>query len=172
MKTSYRQIGELIGVLSVVASLLFLSAQLILDRRVALGAQYHERMVLGQDFYLSLSENESWISAEAKQWENGFLPGYWNPDIEIFMEIRELSMEDVVRIDRVYRSTLVRLNNNYYQFYQGLLDGDTPESIRNGLRSQMGANPLYRAIALDFAVGSGNFQDLIYEVEEELKQRS
>jgi hypothetical protein len=53
MNISKRDVLELIGVLSVVASLVFVGIQLYFDRSVAIGSQQNERTVLGQDYFLS-----------------------------------------------------------------------------------------------------------------------
>ena len=168
MKTDPKQVIEVIGISGVIASLLFVGMQLVLDRRVAVGSQYHERMILGHEYYLSLSENEKWISTEAKQWEEGFTPVYWNADIESYKAERKLTTEDIVRQDRLYMTTLLRLNNNYFQYEHGLLEGDVLEGIRTGLKIQMTQSPIFRGVANRFAVGDPGFQALILEVEQEL----
>ena len=85
---------ELIGIVSIIASLLFVGMQLTLDRRIAAGAQFHERMLIAHDASLAYFQNEEWIKMQAALWENGFTPRWWNSDIENFADQRKLSMED------------------------------------------------------------------------------
>jgi len=168
LKISYRNIAEFLGIISIVGSLIFVGIQLMLDRRVALGSQYHERMVLGHEFYMRRAENEEWVRSQAQQWEDGYTPTYWNSDIENYIEERNITMEDAVRNVNLYLTTLIRLNNNYYQYSVGLLEGEIIEGNRTGLRQQMSTNPINHGVATSFSIGEEGFLEIIAEVALEL----
>ena len=169
MKISNRQLAELIGIISVVASLIFVGLQLMLDRQVAIAAQFHNRSELGHNDLVSRFENEPYIRMQAQQLENGFEPTWWNPEIEKYRSERKLTLEDIVRLELLLRNEFLRYNNNYYQYSRGLIDR---ENYLNGLRNyflqRMGQDPLFRAVALSPGPMEPGLIQLIQEVEEEL----
>jgi len=168
MKTDTKQLIEIVGIFGVIASLIFVGMQLMLDRRVAVGSQYHERMVLGHEYYLRQAENSDFLRSEAKLWDQGFFPAFWNDDIEKYKNERDLSTEDIVRRGLLDRTILLRLNNNYFQYSRGLLEGDVLTGIKLGLKVNMSQSPLFRAVANNFEVGEEGFENLIIEVEQEI----
>ena len=161
MNDKTREIVEIVGIFSVVASLLFVGLQLILDRRVATGAQFHERMALGHDSFEMQFQNDEWIRTTAKQWEAGNTPGWWNEDVAAYREERNLSMEELVRESIFIQMTYLRMNNNYFQYQQGLIPDETWARLEPGIRTIPRSRPLYKAIAENFVVLEQGYIELM-----------
>lgn len=169
MKVPSKRLAELLGMLAVVASLVFVGLQLMLDRRVAIAAQFHNRSKLGHVSFVSQFENEPFIQMQAHQWENGFLPDWWNAGIEKYRSERSLTLKDIVRLELLVRTELLRYNNNFYQYSQGLLDRDNYlTGLRNYFSVRMAQDPLFRAVALSPGPMEPGFIELIQEAEKEL----
>ena len=58
-KLSNRELAEIVGVLAVVASLVFVGLQLMLDRKIASGEQYSARAMARQSMLQSYLESDA-----------------------------------------------------------------------------------------------------------------
>jgi len=168
MKISSREIAELGGLIAIVASLIFVGMQLMLDRKVAMGAQYHERMVLGHERDQGMFASEAYIRERAEEWEAGFYPIWWNDDIEGYQKERNLTLEAVARREVIARMAWIRLNNNYYQYTLGLMPEGYLEDLRIDVKRTMTINPVYRAVALISNTHERGFQNIVSEIDREL----
>ena len=167
MKLRPRELIETIGIFSVVASLLFVGLQLMQDRRVAIGAQFHERSLLGHEALQGLFDNNDWVKAQAQQWESGFKPSWWNTEIDMIQKDRNLSMEDMVRSILRTEMEIIRANNNYFQYQQGIITEESWRQILTGITSAM-ERPVYRAIALSRTIHEEGFLEVLQELEKEV----
>ena len=145
MNVKSREFAELVGVLSVVASLLFVGFQLMLEQRVSMGSQFSARTALSHESLVSDNENPAWIALQAKLWENEFKPGWWNEEITEYQKVRNLTMEEMVMMSYSIRLGFVRTNNNYYQHTQGLISDDAWGNMISQLDAVLD-RPFYRAI--------------------------
>lgn len=171
MNLRARDIVEIAGIFSVVASLIFVGMQLMLDRRVAKGAQFHERSVLGHEAAQMLFDNGDWVKAQAQHWENGFKPSWWNTEIDTIQKEQGLSTEDMVR--SVQRSIMetIRANNNYFQYKSGLITEESWSQIQLGIERAMD-RPVYRAIALSNSNLEKGFIEILQRLEDEISATS
>lgn len=163
MNNKARELAELIGIFSVVASLLFVGFQLMLEQRVSMGSQFHARTSLGHDALLSHLENPDWISYQAKLWENGFKPPWWNENIDAYQAERSLSMEEMVMRSMDIRLSYYRINNNYFQFRQGLISGEAWNHIAAQLEMDL-QRPFPRAVALGVQSYEFEFIELLQKL--------
>ena len=122
---------ELIGIFGIIASLLFVGAQLILDRRIASSTAYHGRVALRMDDLIGQRDNSELVQARAVQFEK-VKPFWWNDEIESYVAELELTMEDVVRLDLQARIYLALTDNNFYQYGVGLIDDESWAGMRTG----------------------------------------
>ena len=148
MNERVRRLVEIVGIFGVIASLLFVGLQLVLDRRVAMGAQFHERSIMGIEDYRMKFDNDIWVTSLAKQYEKGFKPSWWNEEIDDLQNTREYTTEEMVRLILNTQMYLARINNNYVQYTLGLYPEEAwlrnLETIRNATQQ----NPLTRVIGL------------------------
>jgi len=79
-------------------------------------------------------------------------------------------MEDIVRLSMIRRMTLMRLNNNYFQYSQGLMTEDYISILRQDLLGLMNL-PIFRVQALNTPVSVNGFRELILEVNDEILTR-
>jgi len=168
MKTSTKQTIEIIGIFGVIASLIFVGMQLLLDRRVAMGAQFHARTALYHQAQQSIFENDSYVQEQAAIWENGLTPPWWNSEIEKFQQDRGMSMEGMYQRYTLLRMRMLRFNDNYFQYERGLISEETWQTNRNALKNNM--RQFYtRTVALNFNVFEAAFDELIQEIIHEIE---
>ena len=64
-----RQIIEAIGISAVVASLIFVGMQLLLDRRIAVADQYFNRAEAQRENLRTRTESEAFFANQEEMWE-------------------------------------------------------------------------------------------------------
>ena len=162
MRIDKRQFIEIVGILGVIASLLFVGMQLVLDRRVSLGVQYHARAESRMSTLRAELESEAVISDMVYRWESGIKPPWWNEELETEFESYPIQGL-VVRIiqDNISRE---QIENIYFQYKQGLYPESEWQQIRSQLKSFL-RQPLKRAV---FPNGSAEWQNLLNELIAEI----
>ena len=110
-----RDIIEIVGILSIVASLIFVGMQLKQDEIIAMGSQYQSRAELSIDNYRSVLENPELLAATVKA-NRG--------DVESFTPEEKLAYDTKLTMD------FIRLDNNFYQYELGLSDETYWENSR------------------------------------------
>lgn len=134
MNINKKDLIEIVGVASVVASLVFVGVQLYLDRQVVKAAQYHARAELRLDTIQSWFENDSYV----EDYADAILDGRRNPrwmteDIRKSVQNGESEMERYVRQAWVTEMEIITLNNNQYMYLQGLMDEGTWQVYRSAV---------------------------------------
>jgi len=159
---------ELIGIFGIIASLLFVGAQLVLERNIAYSTAFHDRVALHIANSTGMRDNYEYVQQRARALENS-KPSWWNSDIESYVAQNELSMEDVVRLDIQAGIYLQITDNNYYQYELGLIDEATWEGMRMGfsgnLRYPIGKARILGAIYLRPSMKK-MVEELVAEIEE------
>jgi len=166
MKYEFKNIIETIGVLGIIASLLFVGLQLSFDRKVAVSSQYQNRSEIAIEFNRSNFENSDYVQMSAERWEKQ-RPVFWNREIEELMKDSDAPMEYMVQ--RFYRAAMsvYSFDNNYFQYRNGLFDeeawGNLQENIQYNLR-----NPLNRATYHEMSGVHPEFKRLLKKLEVEI----
>ena len=62
----WKNTAEMIGVVAIIASVLFVGMELRQSRQIATAVQYQERMRTGFDYFVVMSENEVWLERNAQ----------------------------------------------------------------------------------------------------------
>jgi hypothetical protein len=165
MKISNTRIIELLGIFGVVASLVFVGMQLMLDRRIAIADQYQARTELRMQILLGQFENDGFIRDFAARWETN-RPNWWNAEVEnAFVEF-DVSMAFLFRLTISREMYLITMDNNYYQYQQGLLE----QSVWDGMREVLGRserNSMLRAFSQGLNLPSLN--EVIDEISTEIQ---
>jgi hypothetical protein len=166
MRLDTRQTIDIISAIAVVASLLFVGFQLMLDRRIAEAAQHHGRTELQFELHRTWLEDEDLIELNARQWETQ-RPSWWSNALEAQIE-NGISMETVAKQRRWALMVLFTHNNNFHQYQLGLLDESGWESALTVIRRFM-SNPSTASTWLGADAISPEFRLLLQQVQEELR---
>ena len=162
MKNRTKEIFEIVGVAGVIASLIFVGLQMVFDRRIAVASVFHERTIMFQDAQIAQLQDSGVVVMRAKAWEAGNLPSWWNNEIEQYRQSRNLSMEDMVRMTILARMQLIRLNDIYFQYTQGLVPELTWESVKPSNQNYSNS-PLDVALAGSWNALEPEYRKLILE---------
>ncbi len=167
MKISQTRLVEIISVVAVVLSLLFVGMQLILDRRVAIAGQYSDRAESSKSDIRAKLESDAYMLRQSNLWLSGERPSWWTEDMEANHKQTGLTGADVMV--RVYELQLnyISYDNLYFQYQQGLL----PEIFWSGARLALKRDlrqPIPRAVYTNMSRPIQLVtQELIAEIENE-----
>ena len=114
-KFDSKQLIEALGVLGIIASLIFVGAQLMLDRRIAVGNQYHNRAILLIENARARRDNPAIIASRAKSWDID-KPNWWTAEIDEYIDRNELTMEEVAVRFFEGRISVRMTDNNLFQY--------------------------------------------------------
>jgi hypothetical protein len=165
-KEQLRLIVEAIGIISIVLSLLFVSLQLLQDRRVAIGEQYAARAETALSQIRTQLESDAYLETFSKRWENGTRPGWWSEENVFFQG--KVTPRDVVVISMLYRYTLIGFDNLYFQYRQGLLDEEEWTLRRNTLRDLLSRDKMRRAYYTDSRSNTYTVLSILQEMANEI----
>ena len=148
MKTSKKEIVEIVGILGVVASLIFVGMQLMLDRKVALAEQYFSRAESAKADRRSMLESQDHIQYIEDLWALGERPSYWDESWEIARRIDEgaVSVRGVYAEIMADRLNIIGYDNVYFQYRQGLLDEEMWSEMRSTIKRSMARDELTNAV--------------------------
>ena len=166
MKTDTKQLIEIVGIFGVVASLVFVGMQFVFDRRVAIAGQYQSRAELRVQGILGQLDNEDLISDRANGWEQN-RPGWWNEEIEHIFVQSEDSMATIARRQAQWEIFAVNMDNNYYQYKQGLLEEHIWEDFRQSITDVM-RNPMRKAYYVNLSLPSLDevIDEIVVEIDD------
>jgi hypothetical protein len=144
MKSKYMKTSaELVGLVAIVGSLIFVGLELRQSQQIAIAAQYQERTNAGREyFYASLASNhridELADDMEAWEWPEGFL----SADEKQWMEERPSS----VWAEAAYWAVinLYGFDNYYYQYQSGFLSEEGWLALQSRLRGLLQNDPFAR----------------------------
>lgn len=149
VKTSWKDIVELLGIFAVVASLIAVVAELRQTQSALLAATYQARAVDAIGELLTKAESDYLIPILAA-----------TDEAADFAAVEELSASDRLRLKAFLRARMIDWDNEHYQYQNGFLDRDffeetTTKSVR------MWA-PRWRAIGL--TEGRKGFREYVDQV--------
>ncbi len=127
----WKTIAELVGMATIVASLIFVGLQLKQAQEIAIAAQYQERASTAIEYYLGFM-NEPAIGDRGKSMvENGYYDTY-PPAIR-----ESIASKTPVEIALGYlrfRMAMTMQDNNYFQYESGFMSEGAWQSQRNRFR--------------------------------------
>ena len=171
MKTSRKELVEIVGIFAVVASLIFVGMQLMLDRKVALAEQYFSRAESAKADRRALLESEDYMQYLEESWALGDRHSFWNEDWEIARHVNEgtLSVRSVEAIIIADQLSIIGYDNVYFQYQQGLLDEEMWSNLRSGLKRAMARDELTRAVYESRAIITIRpvIEEILREIESE-----
>lgn len=137
MKYTNKEIVEVVGVIAVVASLIFVGVQLYLDRKVALSDQYANRAESLKADLRARLESDAWMARADELWNAGERPPFWNPELEAEAISRGIGGSELEAETMTTRITLIHRDNLYYQHQQGFIESEFIERIRENYRIRL-----------------------------------
>lgn len=132
-------IGELIGGMAVIATLIYLATQVRQTRELMQGQAYQNRAWELQDIYMRMAESDSLCEVLVKLQAHGF------PDDPAAAQC--LSELERIKYFHYLRANLRRLDNLLYQSEQGLLAAQAGVGVAHALLERW--LPQFRAFAID-----------------------
>jgi len=162
MKSINKQTIELIGVIGIIASLIFVGIQLILDRRLALAEMYAFRAEARQANLRTYLESESSLKELVSYRQNHLvgtrynLPEEWKIEQDpIISEARRLRIE----------INIMSWDNLLYQSSLGLLD---ETAVRQGIEDNFRMDPGIAEYALTAPAITGYSRAVLQEIADKV----
>ena len=168
MKLEVKSLVEVVGIIAVVGSLIFVGLQLQLERRAATGEQYSNRANAYQAQLMSQLESEAYLSTYSKRWENGVRPPWYVEGNAVIGNSTVTAVDvEVMRLSML--TTLVGMDNLYFQYQQGLMSNDQWQVRRQRIKESLQDVPQLRAFFTDRTVNTYIIYDLFLEILAEIE---
>ena len=151
MKINNKTFVEILVNLTVIASLVFVGMQLLLDRRIAIAEQYFNRAESVKEDTRAFLASPKYYQEREEWWALGKRPSFWNEDWEIAKQIEEgtLSIASLYFLITRIELAIIGYDNIYFQYQQGLIREEDWQRFRQGIKRRLKADPeLLRAIWL------------------------
>lgn len=157
---------EVVGIFSLVASLVFVGMQMNQTQEIAIAEQYQARALFGAEHVRSYAENDNLLDAYADEIktsiESGQLGDPLAKDYETF------GAEYVATSLIMASFTLVTLDNYYFQYQQGFMEEEAWAAFRHRFKKSLGDIYLQHAYLDDPQDWRKSFQDLCNELLAEI----
>ena len=171
MKASKKEIVEIVGIFGVIASLVFVGMQLMLDRKVALAEQYFDRGESAKADRRAILESDDLMRYYEERWALGERPSFWNEDWEIARQVEEgtISVRSLIATYVNDQLAIIGFDSVYFQYQQGLIEEEMWNELRTGMKRSMASDELTRAIFQSRARTTIRpvVEELIREIESE-----
>ena len=134
---------EILVNLTVIASLVFVGMQLLLDRRVAIAEQYFNRAESVKEDRRAALASPQYYQAREERWALGRRPSFWNEDWEIAKRVEEgtLSVASLYFLITRNELAIIGYDNIYFQYQQGLMAEEDWQRFREGIKGRLKDDP-------------------------------
>ncbi|MFK7865478.1 MAG: hypothetical protein AB8B95_14780 [Pseudohongiellaceae bacterium] len=137
MNEKQKLLIEIIGVMGIVLSLVFVGMQLNFEAEVALSEQYANRAESIKSDLRTRLESEALMSALEIRWEFGERPSWWNEEYERQVTVSDASAKQVWANIYNIQLGLYQADNLYFQYQQGLLDEEFWKISRDNVKESL-----------------------------------
>lgn len=148
--TNWKYVAELIGLFAIVASLIFVGLQLLLDRQVAIADQYSHRAELRLMTVQAWLQSDSYMTYRLNSWNKGNRPVWWSENFEAEIKNSGYSGIDIIVEMITWEMDLLTFDNVYFQYQQGLITEEFWQNIKEVYKQRL-RNPRSRAVLLNTA---------------------
>lgn len=131
MNEKHKFLVEIVGVIGIVLSLIFVGMQLNFEAEVALSEQYANRTESIKSDLRTLLESEAHMSALEVRWQYGDRPSWWKDEYEEQVTDSGSTARQVWATIYNIQLGLYQADNLYFQYQQGLLDEEFWRISRN-----------------------------------------
>ena len=151
MSSNWRQSAELVGIMAVVASLIFVGLQLKQSQEIAIAAQYHNRAALAVENF-----NAELESGDLRFW--GSFSG-----LEV---TKDRSIEDLGELYlRLMKFFLIH-DNHFYQYQSGFMAEEAWQARYSGLKNALSVEEVRFFLKSQSSEYRASFIDLCSEIVE------
>ena len=138
-KTSWKDTAELIGIMAIVASLVFVGLELRQSQQIAIAGQYQQRA----EAYVTLMFNRLEYDSEHPRLAALARRSYAEHVDDATFDA--MSDEQIAVMWTNVSTNISMFDNNYFQFQSGLMSEEGWRSQQNRLRMSLGRSEFYRA---------------------------
>jgi hypothetical protein len=147
---------EIVGIFSVVASLVFVGLQMRQEHKISLSQAYQSRTTAAAEFNTTFASNPVALSAYAKCIEG---------------RSEEMTVEEYQSLHRMIVAVLHLYDNAYFQYQQGFVSEEFWMVTRNSLKGWMNYSALNTIILDRMNVqGRPEFSALVRSIAEEVRE--
>ena len=158
----WKSIAELVGIVAIVASLVFVGLQLKQSQEIAIADQYQNRADAALEFYTAMTQNDETIAYYANRMIDHIESGAAERSVVSIYE--KEGAEQLAVSFLVFRSNITVFDNYQFQYENGFMTDDAWEPFRErlkGLLSGGGNAAFYRGMRFGFR---SSFRDVCDEV--------
>jgi hypothetical protein len=141
--TDWKDIAELVGIATIVASLIFVGIELRQSQMIATASQYQSRIGFNLQFYDSFGEVD--FPRVGDRLKQQVIDSSVPADLKV--EIQDMDSSVLGREAVFIRKILYMFDNNHYQHQAGFVDDESWKAMRGRLLGTMkSGTPLARAL--------------------------
>jgi hypothetical protein len=159
---NWRDLTEMVGILSIVGSLIFVGLQLNQSQEIAIAGQYQERASTAVEYYASLMHDPQTLREKAAEIAAIVNAGSASPTLQTLVESK--SADSVGMWFYRHRVFFVMLDNFHYQYRSGFMAEESWTAFRRELRVQL-SNDATAAYYRDYGANyRASFKELCDEI--------
>ena len=166
-KTSWKDVAELIGMATIIVSLVFVVVELRQAQRIAVAAQYQERAALVVDIYNTQIESETALSVlgppVAEAMESGRFSG------EVRTQFEDYTAEQLAFEVISSSIALATYDNLHFQYQSGFISDESWQAFRVRLRQNLEWPITHAVFTEDKGIYRASFRDLCDELIAEIE---
>jgi hypothetical protein len=162
----WKDVFELVGVFSIVASLIFVGLQMKQSQDIAIAAQYQERATTSIDYYAAVMASEIGLSVWAKRTISG-LDATQLPS-ELKEQIAALPPDELAFNVLEAYVTFLMFDNHHFQYESGFLPEDSWRVFRAELKSYLAIAFIREFFRMNQAQYRPSFRAITNEVISEI----
>ena len=121
-KNDWKSVGELIGVVAIVASLIFVGLQLKQAQEIAIADQYQDRAGAAMEFHLAMMQSDRAITVIANSLEQQVVSGAAASELVSLYESEGAELLATRLL--IFRSNVTAFENYHFQYEQGFMTED------------------------------------------------
>lgn len=145
-KDSWKHLAELVGIVAIVASLLFVGLQLKQSQDIAIAEQYQNRAIAGGEYMLWWVDNDQFLRRLVSDVESLYESGEGDENFRELFETQGPELLATKMIDDLYGLTM--FDNFYKQYQLGTLEEESWVAFRYRLKKNL-QDKMVRAAFID-----------------------
>jgi hypothetical protein len=142
---SLKESAELVGITTIVASLIFVGMELRQAQEIAIASQYQTRTQFNLDYISTLDDQSA--AGQGKLLRDAVLKTKLTDDQTAYFS--ELSDEEFGKIASNARRIIFIFDNSHFQYQAGFMNEESWQAIRRRTKNVLGRNVVARAEILE-----------------------
>lgn len=132
---NWRDLTEIIGIVAIVASLIFVGMQLMQSQEIAIASQYQDRASTAVEYFGTQMQNQRAIEEKGAAIIEDVRAGKASPALQEFIKGR--SAESIGMWFYEKRVFFVMLDNFHFQYSNGFMADEAWDAFRQQLRDEL-----------------------------------